>query len=536
MIRCLVLCLALAGLMCMAVTGCDSKSTDSAQPSSSSAQAAPVPAPDGLAAELIINNPGRLWETIRAETPLIRVGTSRSLAGLAISGLGLPLQAIDQFDEQLPLLGAALDMDGARGFAFAIHVRDPARCRALFTGGEDAAFTAERVGDFTWFSPTEAARSSVFDAVIAMHDHYLVAGSDRRSVEVLAPYMSRTLAREEANADAQLRLRRAAFESVEDAELPTIDGLELPEFLTAVVDREALRGALRDALGGTESATVRFALEPERIVIDGTLQFRAALSDVMASLPTLERDELLDAPDDAIGTLAWTESEASRIDSATRLAKSFGAALGGSDTTLEAALLHLARGRGGRQHIGVRCTGIGLTVFAHGDVVDAGALKEGVSQLVALHKDPKVKAQLAQQKVDLQVKRTRVLEVPFDITRVRLTSQRTKLAASPVALVFAQHEKRYFITGGHEASATLPMIFAPNEETSWRRHPAIADPLARLGERLWFAAVVDATGIAACLEGQPGNAALTPLVIAVFPRGQPAFRLEVPRRALGLIR
>ena len=38
--------------------------------------------------------------------------------------------------------------------------------------------------------------------------------------------------------------------------MPTIDGLELPEFLTAVVDREALRGALRDAFGKHQPDTI----------------------------------------------------------------------------------------------------------------------------------------------------------------------------------------------------------------------------------------------------------------------------------------
>lgn len=535
--RWLVLYLAIALAL---VIGCKSESSPGTQPSAAVQQAAPVPAPEGLAAELIVAKPGALWEAVRAETPLLRKGAPRSLAGLAVSALGLPLQAVDQFDEQLPLLGAALTTDGGLAFALALHVRDPSRCSALLTGGEDAPFRAERDGDFVWFSATKAALSSDFDAVVAMHGHYLVAGSNRQAVQALAPYLSRTLAKEEPEPGAVLRLRRAAFEGADGAQLPTFDQLELPETLTALIDRAALRATLHDVLSGTESATVRLTLEPERIAVAGSLEFREALSKSMAQLPTLKRDDLLDAPDDAIAAVAWVESEQSRVKSASRLASAFGSALGGSNTALEASLSRLARGRGGRQHIGVRCTGIGLTFFAHGDVVDPAALQAGVDELVALRDDASVKEQLDRQKVELTVKRTRVPKVPFDVTKVRLTSQRTELSASPVALVFAQHEKRYFITGGHEASATLAAIVQPDEATSWRRHAAVADPFTRLAEqqfeRLWFAAIVDAAGIAACLEGQPGSAALTPFVVAFRAGDQPAFRLELPRGALGLLR
>src|SRR4029077_3687673 len=57
----------------------------------------PVPAPDGLLAELVIPHPDRTWEMVRASVggaPLVPTSPAVFLADV----LGLPVSALDQLD------------------------------------------------------------------------------------------------------------------------------------------------------------------------------------------------------------------------------------------------------------------------------------------------------------------------------------------------------------------------------------------------------------------------------------------------------
>jgi len=513
-------------------------------PSATAAPKPPVEAPTGLLMEMLLVNPERSWTRIHQGVPKVGELTPRSIGGLAVSLLGLPLGSVGDLDEKLPA-AAALRKEGDKlQFACAIHVRDPASFSARISHGEDAPFRTRRDADYRWLERTKAARSpQLGDTHLALHEHHLVIGNDEAAVRALAPYLTRTVA-----AGAQLEgaptkgfaatittegLRWAETRLEQWGELLIPGQIGTP--LDVLADPQSLREALRYGFASAQEATVTAELIQGRARVTALLRARdkSALSELRA-IPTIAPPRLLQLPDDTMVLLGWVEPKAQRRASASSRAQALTKLLKVDDDNVAHLLGDIAAARGDVTVAGARCSGIGVTAYATGDVDDAGKLSEGLKALTALRKTSAATHYLAEHELKLTVKRTRVRNVPLPVTKLRLASKRDEPAASPVALVYGIEGKRFWLTAGNEASDSFSSLYAPAAETSLEHIEAWSRALDVHGKQgLWLALLADAGGVLACLSGRPGGSKTLVTALTVGPANDGAMiHLEAPLAAL----
>ena len=105
----------------------------SAGPSSEAALRAPVPAPAGLVAEIIVAHPDRTWDTVRAKLRATTALVPSSPAVFLGGALGLPLGLLEQLDFNIPIVGAIVEEGGVLAGLGAIHVKDGQRVVQIMT-------------------------------------------------------------------------------------------------------------------------------------------------------------------------------------------------------------------------------------------------------------------------------------------------------------------------------------------------------------------------------------------------------------------
>ncbi len=527
--RKLALCLCVLALSC---GRCDE--TQDAPPTRS-APLAPVPAPAGLSGEMRIRAPGALLTEVRQAMGGPSLLLPRTLGGLLVDLLGLPLQAAELFDEQLPMVAASA-VDGATPhLAVAVHVRGRDRLQQLLTSGGDARFDADTQGEVIHLAPRPALREARIDASVALIDHYLVAGSSRDAIDRLGTYLTRTLsARPPPEDDVDLTLHAPALSDARARLEPLRARLQdVPPSLGLLVDGDALIDALGELSAELTEGRIRARLG------DGRLELEASFAPKADAWPRLSMRNVADPsalstlPDDSVAALSWSESDAQRSRGSRERATKITALIGGSwserdSDALARALEAIASARGDRTLLGARCTGVGVTGFAQGGVSDADKLRDGLASLVALREHAAVKARLKEASLALSAQKTRILEVPHDVWRLRLTplveGAHPRLEA--VDLLYLVEDDRFAAAAGMETVDTLQQLETP--ATSWADKPAVKEALHRLPRAAWIDGLVDPQAIHACAAGRPGGALSMPIAFAVGPRDDRVFaRLEI---------
>jgi hypothetical protein len=514
---------ALLGLS--AVSACASRCGDEPIPSgTASPPKSAVPAPAGLAAEIQIARPSALLGAVRGAAGGSALFLPRTVGGLTASVLGLPIQIAELVDEQLPIVGAVAIVEGRPQAAFAVHLSDAARLETFVAGGRDATFAAIRDGDVTWLRPKGTGRNAQFPVVLGLVDNYLVAGDDERAVRLLGPYLARTMAvRAAPAADVLVTLTALAADPLR-TRLRALPTPALPAAVAAWLPADDLGATLADLLEGVGAGTLELRLG-ERLEID------AHLDRAGAPRPGLSPKSLLDLPGDVVAAIGWAEERDQRAAKSATRAPSIAALLGGVDNDVVAdALSKVARGMGERLALGLRCTGVGLTGLARGEVADDGALAEGLASLAALRDHAAVQARLDAAGLSLTFKKRRLERVPFDVFRFRLDKKEKADdgSMSEIDFLYGLDPSRFVAAAGKETLETTQRLASPNEETLGKRVP-VADALGRLPDPTWLTAVVDAQGLHACTLGKPGGYA-TPVVVGVgaAERGL-RVRFEMPR-------
>lgn len=509
-----------------------------------------VPAPEGLVAELTLRAPTSFLTELRRAMAGPMLLLPKSVGGMVVNLFGLPITATDIIDERLPLLGASLVTgDGDQAVlhtAFAIHVKEGRRMVAHLSTGPDATFEARADGDFTWLSPKPALRQARLDVVLAVVDNYLVAGDDETAVRQLGPYMARTLARAEPpEQDILLTLKGETNVERLRARLSRLraplEALEVPASLRAFANPRILfeRGlALLDVVG---AGRVTVDLDPERdLVLEAHLEARDAASRiVLASLPTVEPQNMTSLPEGTVGALAWAEPVTGRAEEAAQTAAQVREAVGAmtveDDEALTEALVATAEGRGAKTLVALRCTGVGLTGLVEGDVADGERLADGVEALAALRRRKSFSDKLAGDRMRVTVSEGRVRHVPHDVHLVRLeriAEGETEL--EPVDLRYVIAPERYYAAAGMESLETLQLLYAPDPERQWSQKPRLRGAIERLSARAWLSLLIEPHGLNACLRGKPGGRFATPASLSVGPAdGGAELRLEL---ASGLLK
>lgn len=506
-----------------------------------------APAPEGLVFELSVRAPDELLTEIREAMAGPMLLLPKTVGGMAVNLFGLPVTAAELVDEQLPLVGAGLSVgEGAARMhvAFAMHVRDGRRLVAHLTKGPDATFDAKVDGDLVWLTARDNLREARLSAKLAVVDNYLVAGDDERAVSGLGPYLATNLARAQPpEADLVVAVKDpAAIAGLAhglERSKGLADVLELPGALGAVIDLRDSLEAARALLARIGSAEVVMNLDPEgALVVEASLEAKGPVERAeLATLPEITPSRMLTLPDGTVGAMQWGEPTGDRAADAERSAEKIRAALdltADDAAALREALVAIGEGQGERTLVGLRCTGVGLTGSAEGDVRRAETLKGAIASLTAMTERPGVKERLAAQRLTVDVSAGRARHIPDDVHLVRLTKVRDDDAESdeppsPIDLRYVIADDRFYAAAGTESLHVLQHLHQPDPERQWGlASPQMKSAIERLGSSAWLAVAVDPHGLNACLQGKPGGTFSTPatFVVAPAPTGATA-RIEL---------
>jgi hypothetical protein len=177
-------------VLCLGAAGCDQKTkvTSEAQPI-----LAPVPVPAGLIGELTIAHPNTTWSKIRENMGGPLKFMPQSYPMLVTTLLGLPPQAADQIDADIPTYGAAISDGKMETPVLAIHVKSGAQLVALLTGGAEARYQAKVDGPsgVTLLEPKPG--QTALEASLGVTGNYLLVGYAPDGILRVGPYAARTM-------------------------------------------------------------------------------------------------------------------------------------------------------------------------------------------------------------------------------------------------------------------------------------------------------------------------------------------------------
>ncbi|MEZ4441346.1 MAG: hypothetical protein R3B72_19760 [Polyangiaceae bacterium] len=527
-----------------ALGGCRCEPEGGGPPPVASAKA-PVPVPEGLAADLTVADPQAFFERLRTQAggPLLLM--PRTFGGLVVNLFGLPLTAADLVDEHLAAVGAVRVSAAGVEQALAIHVRDGGRFVSAVTAGADAGFVARRAGEITWLDGQPKLREASLPVTLGVVDHYLVAGNDAAAVEHLGLYLARTAA-PVAKTEHDLEVK------VADGPLRELVASRLSALQLLGLTRQSLPAPLTE-MGGLDDALATFgdlfallgAGQASLDLRDGRLDVQASFAarddaarSALAARPTTQAKPLLDLPDDTVVAVTWAQSAKSREAAAGASATAILTALSiakadreGVEPELSKALTAIAEGRGDDTMLAARCTGVGITGMLRGGSKDAERLTGGLEALLALREREPIARAFEEAGVQAKASTTRARHIPDDVHLLRLERAKTPAdedAPPAIDLRYVVTAERYYAAAGMESLDTLQLLHQPDPDHAWRQREAIAAFVDRLPDAVWLGVVADPQGVHACFQGKPGGSFATPLTLTVRPgaEGGLALRLE----------
>jgi hypothetical protein len=528
-----------------ACSGCDDDQKRVAASVAPAPPRKPVPAPDGLVAELTVANPERIWSELYTAAGGSSVGLPRTVGGSLVQLLGLPLRLAAEFDESLPLVAAALAREHQGkprvSFAFALHVKHGPRVATLLSVGEDGRFEREPKGDLTLMRPRADAPAALRRAVLGVFDNYLVVGSDAAALEAMAPYLARTMGPREPPAEAMkaTSTEQALTGPMLAQLLERIATGVAPSSVAALVDVDAVIGRLRSELDASRVVQLTLRTAEDRLRLDARFEPKGGAA---ARLPAGRVDPAVFAslPDDSMLALAWVEDPDERRMAAKGRAAQLSQLLQLGPKGLarvETALGDVAEGRGDHTLGGFRCSGVGVSGFARGTLRDGERLARGLEQLLKLRNHERVERLLKQQGLSLELSDTRLTNVDFDVRRVRLERREVAdagAAAPALDLVFGVRDERFYVSAGHESDDTLRGL-ARGFAAPLTKVPSYQQAVARLPTDAAMVVLADLPAVLACRQGKPGES--DPLVSTVAAGraadGAGWVRLELPAALLG---
>jgi hypothetical protein len=481
---------ALLGLALLALGGCGSCGKE-APPIEDAAVAgveAPVPAPEGLVADLVVPTPNATWGRVQRGVGGALGILPATLGGVVCAFSGLDPTLGPEIDGVAPVTGVVTAGEGrAFGWALAMKLVEPRRAKDLLLDGEGARYVAKAAGTMTQVVPKVG---SLPIAVALANGGYLVLARDEADLASLGPYAYRTLPTRPVPETGGLvaDLREGAFKGwltarakssweqtrgellrLDDAEREKHGG-RAPDF----GDPRAILASIDDVvkerlaqMADLESGRVVVDADNTQIHVDATLKpAGGAASAAVASMRPGDASPLLSAHDGLVAVLVRDDA-AGRAQTTTSVEAAVTKALGARIAEPEAKRLHAAlegwtKARGDWLVAGL----VGfegayvLTPAASGEPVDR-ALKDAVE----LAKAPPLKDAL------------RVRDVKWNGPREAVLTYGEKKTAT---LKWA--------TEGGRAKVTLAA--GPLETKTIADDPSIATAVTALGSGVTFAAVV----------------------------------------------
>jgi len=514
----------------------------SAPPPPEALARAPVPAPAGLVAEIIVPRPDRTWDTVRAKLRATTSLVPNSPAVLLGGALGLPLAVLEQLDFNVPIVGAVVEEEGDLVSLAAIHVKDGLRVVQLMTSGTPRYAKEQKPGGETaHLVPVPADPNGLSFAVSG---NYLVVGRGKEVLERCAPFVTRTLtARALPAEDIAVSAAQSALagpistrltrlwqswkkdREADDVAMRAKHGGSAPDFgdpAEALADMDAKAARFFAILGDLEEARVAITVNPgetetaERYRAVALLKprMRGPAAEEFATMTVAGLEPLLALPA-SVGVAFLTRDnrevrERSAAAQAEAMAKVFGGRLAESDRIkIETALRTFARARGDwltggfvvgparaaviRGSVGAGAD-IDQSAFALLDLLNVRAIAEPIGNWIG---DVKVSGiENARAAGEAEVRAVRVVRRP---SKVKLPRDKSAKADKPdkstesdtFDLLWAIGKEVFVGAAGRDARQTLASLEKPEESATLARSAHLKSATARLGPTVAFALLID---------------------------------------------
>ncbi len=185
---------AVAALACAPGCTCSKTSAPEGEPLAPASALAPVPAPDGLLADVRVSSPNASWQKLQRG-----VGGALGILPSTLGGLVCALAGLDpalgpEIDGAAPIAGAVADdpkAPGAVAWALAMKMVEPRRAKDLLTDADTARYTARALEGMTVLVPKGGASLPV--SVALAPGGYLLLARSEGDLARLGPYAYRTV-------------------------------------------------------------------------------------------------------------------------------------------------------------------------------------------------------------------------------------------------------------------------------------------------------------------------------------------------------
>ncbi len=529
-------------VLVLVAAGCDGDKNAAPAPSATVVALPPLPAPDGLLAELFVPAPEATWTKARNVVGGPAMFLPQTLGGLVATLLGLPLTSAIEIDGDVPALGALVQ--GAPGerprAAFAVHVKVGERLVGQLTKGETARFDP-KVDEATRITLL-APRGAQAPVALGVLGNYLIVGREPADVITVGPYVVRTLpGAKPPKDDVTVELPEKALSGpIAKGLKATWDGIQPREGARAngaaesaippLLEIDGFVEALVAIAGDLAHARLTVNLEPDAVRASFDLTPKpggGAATKAAADMTTGDVQRLLELPGGTLVALMWRDSPAARAASAGARAATIAGFLGkdlkpADREALEATLKTLAEGRGDWVTAGVSFGPTGPAGYARAAVADSDKLGKAIKGLFDIEKMAPAKGRLAEAGVAVTRGKTAIPGLDGDVLRLKLEKKEDKKAKAPapppgappssIEILVRQGKDEVTLAAGYDPKAALKALAIP--EATLASVDPIKTEIGKLGDDVAFAAVVEPMFLLASRAGKPGAGESAPVVLA----------------------
>lgn len=407
---------ALAGALALSVVGCDRGASKGS--TIKAENLGPVPAPAGLAAELIVAHPNAVWARVRDTIggPLKFMPASYPM--LVASLLGLPPIVAEQIDADVPTLGAMTSDGNSEIPVLAIHVKDGKQVELALTSGPDAHYVAKQdaPSGVTLLEPKPG--QTALNASLGVTGNYLLVAYAPDGLLKVGPYAARTLSTKPVPKEDLLvtsdhdalagplrtrlsiwwgELRRSLEKS--DQELRDKHGGSAPTFgdpRAALQKADATFQGVLALMTDLSEGRVQFTFDDSGAHLKAILKPQSpngTAAQEFAAMRTGNAAALLDLPAGASVGLMMADSAELRERSAKDQGEAIEKVLAGKLTDadrkrIQEVLASWSKGRGDQIVLGGRIAQAERTLYARSSIADSDALDRGIRATFELTQVP----------------------------------------------------------------------------------------------------------------------------------------------------
>ncbi len=547
------------------VPGCAEK-TQPADPNVTAPLTAldPVPAPEGLAAEVFIPLPDAVWKKARTFVGGPAAFLPQTFGGLITMAVGLPVGVTSHIDEDLPAFGAIASIAGTPQLraVLGVHVKAGDRFVDQLTKGEGARFTASRdaATSITLLTPKGTVKGPVTIGVLG---NYLLIGREPADLTHVGPYVARTLPK------ATIPKEDIALEIPDAALAGTITKLfqeqrsallKVGEAVSPAIPLDRTLGRLVEI--GPDLTRARLTVELDESWVHVRLASSPKAGDgpaarALRDMAVGDTIPLRELPDETLVGFLDRDPSAARAASSTSYAEAVVRALKAEKTmpeedkkAIEAAMRDVAEARGDWVTGGLSFGATGPVGFVRGAVADKDKLDKGLQRLLETQKLKSVSEALKASGFKVTMKKTVVEGIAGDVQRIRIEKIAAETAkdgakagdkgaaakpsgkgAAPaptvgiagapdllpttIDLLYAVREGAIYAAAGYDAKAGLVSVVEAPGGTNMGGVAEIKAALDALGSEVSFAIVVDPLRLVASRAGKPEAASPAPLVLSL---------------------